>query len=1489
MNKKTIIIFCLFLFFNGVLLFAQDITPQLEEMYKQKLEYKEDIYEKILRFIEDNPDSPGIANLYFYLAELSTEVNVNEPAKTVQFYRQVLEIDPAFLQKEAVLYNIGYYGFQAEKQNRDTKRLNHIDDLEMIMNWPDSLRITLENIDYVIYALKELLVHHKNSEYYTRAAYRLGVIYFELALDAKNPQEFFAEANDYFSIVADQVDDPLHYLGMFQQAWTNFTSGNYQEALVNFTRIIKMIEDGELKEYESYFKADAIENSAYSLIEYDASDYEQYSVAAEKARTLFSKVLNDEHGKEIILKAVDLKLTYNAPMQAADLYAAYIDLYPAAIESPFIVDSMITIYGNNPDRIRENRPAEEMIIEQYKTLVEEFNAESDWFQANKDKEINDQLAIITEAYEFLEPRYYNNFADNRILENYQNYKDFAQNYKNYDAIISNERENEIDERIVNISQTLAEEINASEYYFLAINDIKNYIRENPESEKIAEYNEMLFYDYEQIYNTLKPTIAEQTYQDSINNIVLDESALDSIFVQASNDYEDYLLLASAQDESRIQELIRIIYRRAELNYANEKYKNAAKDYNRLLSLDVDNEKSKIIYSRLAEISQEENDYAAAEQYYREAFQFAGSEEKETYKNNILAIKQQKATTFADSANFENAAAEYLELASEVEETNLDESNGYILKAIENYQNAGRNQTAIDLYLEIASRRDTKDAILAAYLNAWTISDSINDWQQSEKLRREFIDKFSGSNEAFRLRRELISFYEDENKFNDKAKAAEMYITLHNDAPNIDIGENEPADIFLNAIRIHNELENEDKIIELSLKFDEMYPDHERANGLLTNVARIYKERGKDQKFEDLAAYLYQKDPTIDLLLDIAKEDLKNLASQVDSLFKEKQYDLMQTKISEFKTADQKYKDRGLNLPTDGIYDQFDYNNNYIAYHNKFQEEIRALETGILAETPDELIRVNNLTKWKDHLTGGRNRIPNLLNRCRNIQDDVFELVKEGNKYNLKTEERTKALYKIAEVYKHCGDAVITQVDKFINVSDQIQEMKDNPVTYEKAITGLANQAQKYRLEFTKGEVIMANTILDNIRPDEQYSDQWTELALQRLVELGLRAPKVYQYLFTSDRWRKAVKSDPDHTSIADSLWDYLDPINNITAFDSAGVYLVTPDNFTFLNVAKETEMRPEIVTFEYSYQKPIDIFINGNLLEKEPDLQEELMQIGDKFIPHYLVTTTEYFTSGWNDITFRVPTDTLNSDSLLFAAKVQLQYDKEKLEYARTTEKRELLSDLSWLAHRGTHDFSLTKNFESEQKNETDIDTTSVDSLQADALEDTTVADSLEIVASDTTATDTTEVEIVEPVPEQQEQESVYDWVQVGNADFQYYKFQMTGLEETEAIGIWHPAIDTVNAQTVTLKKDLYLENEVLEAKMIFIGEEITNIYVNEEQVVEGTELVFDEALKKVKSNVINISNFKIGDNEIIVEVTGGSRYKGFICEMRYTIKKSKN
>ncbi len=1466
MNKMKyfILVLILSLIIPSVLCFALEQEQNIDELYKKKLEYKKEVYEKTLKFLEENPDAPNAARLYFNLAEMSGEIDIDNPAKTAAFYKKVLEKDPNFPSKDVVLYNLGFYSFEAAKkriyQGRNRNK-------NLMINWPDSLRLSedMPEVKRAIGAFKIIVNYYPDSQYHSEAIYRLGAIYFEIALDARNPMKYYDKAIKYFDVLANKAGDPLKNHAIFQRGWTYFTSGKYDLAIKDFTKILQFIKQDTLSKQKTYFEDDAIENIAYSLIEFDGTNFTQYSKAAIKLKEIFSNFVSEEYAKEIILNAIKLKLKYYAPMQAIDLYNSLIALFPTNIDNPCYNDSIISIYKRYPKRTRNNKDPKKLIVQEYIRITKDYSYNSEWFKANKDKDISKQLDIIFYAYNFIEKRYYNNFAKNQTIENYEKYRKLVEDYILLADITGknlSDKHKVVRQRLIEAALNLAAKTRKPEYYFTAISNIKSYIATYKHDDKYFEYNRNLFLITENLYEVLKDSVKAGTYIDTTINVVLDSLSLDSLLIVASIEYEKVLndSLNSISEKGKNKELARIILLRANLYRKDSNIEKAIEDYKKILTLkDVDKQIRQDVLSTLAYIYQEQGDFAEAENYYRQAVAISSQKQKADLENNILATIKSAAEANLERGDYEKSAQEFLRLASELKDKDPKQSVGYTVKAIEVYKKAGEYQKAIDLFVKIADSKKDKLDVLAALKGAWTISDSLlNDLNQTISLKEKFIAKYPSSNEAYILRLQLIKLYDD-GPLADKEKAAEMYLSLFNDAYNkkIDIGEDKLEDIYLNALRIYEELNNDDKIIEHTYKFvslfpkseikdklltkvaiildkrsdvegmlafEKKFPNHHSSIDLLKRVAFIYKSRGEESKYEDIARYIHKKDPSIDLLTEVAAQKLKILKTEIDSLFNDKNYDQMFAKIDEFKKIDQKYRKDDIKLDLKPVYERFDYYKKYIDFHKKYSEFLTKIDEQILNKTPGLLIKVNKLTTWKRHLNGGKKRIKALMNKNKTIEKKFLKLVKEGKEYGITDEEIMQGLLKIGKMYDYSTDVVIKQINKYIDISNELNSdmWKNNPLLQKQTKDKIRLIAKKYSIEFLKNAIKYYGNIYTIYKKNKGFDNDITAYVEDRLKELGYLKDKVYEHYYTDATWR-INKSKINNYMIdkdIDSLWTNA-KLNGNTVFEQNVSVIQLPLYITsYLTKNIHFDIAPDLLEIKYLHNQPIKIYVNGVLSELKPT-SIDTIQISNKEFTIYKQKVINGLSEGNNAILMKIPADLENN---LFAADITVQYDKEKLEYYRTTTTDLLNTDFTWRS----------------KKNVSDI--TAVQSLSS--------------------------------------------WDIVSKGSLQYFKPQLYGLEDSKALAIWSADLDTTKVQTRYFAKDLYIPSKVIKATAKIAAQEISSLYVNGTMIYKDKKLLFDKALKQALPINVEIPLTK-GNNIIIIKVKGGIRFKGLLAQITYTYKKS--
>ncbi len=1434
MKPSVLWIFCVLLMFTVSSLVAMTLND-LEQEHQKLLEFKRDIYNQIQTDIRENPDSPDLPYLYFRLAQLSSEIEgIENPAKTANFYQKVLDLEPNFPDKDVVLYNLAFFAYEAAKKSRDEKRES---DIALAMNWPDSHRLSEDQplVKTAIDAYTEIYIKYLDSPYNSEALFRLGNIYYDLGFDARKSAKYYTVASKFFDILARRDGDPYQNFGIFYRGWVNFTKGDYQDAIDDFSKILKTIKQGEATEdFKTYFESEAIENIAYSLIEADSTNFEQRSRAAAFARESFNQLVDEKIGKRILKEAIDLKLQLNAPMQAVDIYKAYVNLYSMSLEAPSYIDSVMNVYKRYPNRLREEDIYQSVKKEQ-EFLVENYKFGSDWYIANEGKlGFDDQLVVIRKAYKFLAPDYLIAFQNSNSEDDFRRYRMLFEDYKKYPQFAQmDEAEGEGDwffEYELSSAAgylTLADQSEDPGKYLLAHEQLTEINTGFPDNTRYIANETNAFYCIERVYEILNPTIEQNPYPSPVDSLLITKPVLDSMYVAASVRYEQTLTSEKYQAAEKEDDLKKIIYRRAELRFENEDLDLAYADYEKLLNLQISDEIRKIAFSRLASINETRGDYTMAIDFYNQAANFAKTgEERDAIKTNIAAAYQADAEQLKGMGNFQQAAEKYIRLSDEIAFKDSAQWIAFRVKAIDMYNKIPQYDMSISLLKEIAKSQNRIDDVLGYYVRAWNIADSLMmNPQLGEQLRWEFIDLYPKSNQAYNIQLEIIKHYED-NPATEEA-AAQMYLDLHAKAADIDLGDDKIEDLMLNAIAIYRDLHNDSKLIELMLAFESTYPAHAAANEFLIEVAKMYKNMGDQGKYKDMALYINRKDPSIALLESIASDELKEIFIDVNTLFEAKSYDSMRERIKQYKDIEKTYKQEGLDLRIESVYERFDFIENYIAWESTYNDVIKELDA-YLEKSPNDLLLVGEPTKWKAKVVP---RMKNLVKNADALYNKVLDVIANGKEYDITEMQTTKALYLTGQIFEYSYQSLIEQLKKYLEITTEAQEYRDaGPATYQQFAGAIASISNEYRSELQKKYLQTYLTIVTNFTDKTGYTDQYTELAMEKLIEEGIRKPKEYQQIVMDNSWM--INSSPidvtDPASIAAASWMPIATITSATHDEKGLIEFceVEADSTDVLFRSTMTaEIQPELLTFDYFCNQPVQIYINNTLVQNQPNLVDTLVVDGLD-MPHYTVVTSRALQQGKNTIGFQItPGDSLMT--MLFSAQYQAQYDKADLEFFRTTEERDIATDYSWYTLRAAE----------------------VDPA---------------ITAPDST------------------------WKLAGKGNFSFYRVQVQMMDDTNAIEIWSPEIDTSKVSTVYFMKTFDIDTEVLEGSMSLLAEKIGSVWINGVNIFDSMEIMIDQQLSQVLpyQMPLDASYFVQGRNTILIRVEGGSKYKGLMFDMNMFVRK---
>jgi hypothetical protein len=1306
-NKRSCFLgLCLtFLVFSG-LWAASDAN----DMYAKKLSYKTEVYNKTLQFVERNPNSPDAAKLWFNIAELSTQVEAENLPKIIDYYRKVIAIDPDFPDRDVVDYNIGYYSYRITHETIDNNRIaflaqfSHTEDFNG--KYPANLLYTSDAFKEAVNAFNSVITRYPSSRYASESFFRLGNLYFEIGYDnpdqtrdvydpktgANTPRNtYYQQAEEYFRQLAARDDDMSVY-GVFFLGWTSFSAGDFDNAIRYFSATLDTIAAKPDPTIKTYFESNALKNIANSLMEFD-TDYMGASSAADKFRETFYKMVTPEYGQQILKEAYKLKMYYRAPQQAIDFYNVYVTLYPDAIDAPSLIDSMINVAMTNEDLVAN---PQKVVFDQRKRLVDNYNLKSDWYAKNKDNDIAAQLAIVQKAFDQIELTSYNNAVDSPSDASYETYMTIADNYLSLQNAIPGvpaTKHDEIRQRIMAVTYHKADAGKNPMDFWKARSLFVDYDAANPNGDSLFVFEKRAYDCSEAIYDLLKAQVATAPFVDEKAGVNWDKNDLDSIYVEASLRFEK--VFTDPKYSGRLQNtvIVKILSNRAGVYYDRKQNDEAYSTYQTVLDKNPDDATKETAYGRMAEIAYSrggQQNFQLAEDYYAKAAEItANADRKNAYTDYRRSAMQAKAESMSGA----EAAGIYIKLAEENKGKDKELVKGYYNRAIVAYLRAGVVPPAIDLYLQMAAVMTLKEELTGAYARAYTLADSTGDYTRGEALRKELITKlnamFPGSIEAFEVEKDIIDHYKGA-PFNDKAKAAQLYLDLHNRAvaTKMNLGQTSPADIYVNVIALNDSLGDESKLIQLMMDFDKLYPNDPRANKFLLRVADIYMKNHQDDKLNELAIYMYKKDPTLNLYVDIANNKIRENLEAAGKAFEGRdRHNLKPTidSIANFKAQyvemTNKYKANGLKLQYEVGFQQYDKFTQYFTYFSKLDKAIQDVENGYMKTEPQQLVRVVAQTTWNGQLFAGRKYPEKAIEAGFAKANELYKVLTDGlaQGVDVPTEDRTHIIYLCGRVMDYTAEAIARQIQRYIDISTEMKSFRSVEEEYQYALQTINGQSSDWQnaahVVACKWYDLNLTTFCDN----KDYHDDWTDKSLARMRELGQRTPKVNVALPSGSNWRVTDVPMTDVGYLQSGNWSVVNSYAPQTApadYPDAQMMTVYRNRDAFVRLNFDLKMAPGEFAIAYLFEQPLEVYLNGYKVAAEP--VRDTLAVDGVTYNRFQLSDTEDLIMGTNTLVLKVPQDTTKTKSTMLAS-CQVSYDQERFNTLMSAPVFRVMSDNTWM------------------------------------------------------------------------------------------------------------------------------------------------------------------------------------------------------------------
>ncbi|MFA6720230.1 MAG: tetratricopeptide repeat protein [Candidatus Cloacimonadaceae bacterium] len=1190
--------------------------------YQQIIQDKAELLKRYEDFVAANPGFQAMeqpsggyllnnAIIHYNMAELQYAVDLDNPEKALANYKQALEIEPDFYLRDHALYNIGYLSSEAKKVAKNA-RIEEFRLANPNRDRPNELKFTAADFREALDAYTELVDSGKydKSPYYDEAVYRLGILYFLIGSDADEPVEYYAMANRRFDSLVDDPDSDYHHSALYQRAWVNLNQGDEESlklALADFVTLIGAVDGEEItdKYLAQDYKNNSIDNIAYSLIALDGIDFNQQSKGVAEVRMAMAEY-SDIKVKTLILdKAAEMKVDMEAPLQAIDFMELRLQTSPLELQNPAVVDSIIQLYYTPGLQLRPGSDLAAIRNSKYDFIKTNYGKDTQWYRKNvmnadlSAPVLRDQLQIIRDAYEQIRIRHYNNLLDSASEQDKQLFYGHVDAYQQYTELFEDTAElqafvNENRKTDALLASIIAEKRNTPRDYRIAINTLKAFNQDFANDPDFFN-NEGLIYKYTQRIYTLEDPGPE--------NVAL------------YNDYRDsalrfYEVLKASDSEEARNGAPAILMDLAAVELKHGHPEQAKVHYNTILSsgIAINRATSRSIYLNLAQIEESAESYTAAESMYIAAKAFANDKADENEIENLVRLQIQnnyeKAERLGDQ---ETVATELIRLADKFA-SEPSRSEGYLFLASEAYSKAGLYSEAIELKTGLAKTKSSLNEKYALYEQSWTIAkDQMKDPAKARELKNGFIQQFPTTNLAFLLRVDLIEEMRKDPA--QRGSAASRYIDLHNDVRSglTDSGEIDPADIYLWAIDIYREDGDQEKVVETLTYFTKTYPDHPQTAGFLTLLADEYLALQDMQQFEFYARELYLKDNSkFERYLNVANRKLGSLAQEFDAAYAAKNWDLAFQKRDDFSRLESYYRGEGLQVETAKAHEAFAFAESEFetlqarqAYLDDFDRQLNNIERGnFLTSSPNQLMTVGARTTWQKHLFGGTpDLVPSFQARTELEVNKVVRLLDHSEADILDNERRLRALDMICRINDHAARVVETQIEKYIESSNEMAPFRDRSRVSQAEFDNLVNTEIRFNsqpyIDFYRANSTQIYLDIYNKYFTAGYYDQYTTRAEDKLIERNL-LPEYTEQRYPLDQNWSAMLAPPEGSArIVDS------GIDSIILEDGRmlSTFAVPARNQLILEREYEFEVKPEFAYVYLAYDQDPQIFINGNELD----------------------------------------------------------------------------------------------------------------------------------------------------------------------------------------------------------------------------------------------------------------------------------------------------
>ncbi len=1241
------------------------------------------------------------AVIYYNMAELQYAVDLDNPEKALANYRRVLQINPDFHLRDRVLYNIGYLSSEAKKADKYSQ-IEAFRVANPHRERPEHLKFSQTDFTEAIDAYIELADSEKyeDSPFYDEAIYRLGILNFLIGSDADQPVQYYEEANRRFDVLVTNPQSDYHFDALYQRAWVNMNQGDEEAlklALQDFVTLMDAADTSKIRdEYLAQdYRINSIDNIAYSLIALDGLDFHHPSKGISEMNTVMAGYSDIKVKSLVLEKAAELKVELDAPLQAIDFMELKLHTSPLELTNPAVVDSIIKLYHTPGLQLRPGTDLARIRNQKYDDVKRNYGKGTAWYNQNvKDKNLGEpvlaqQLEVIHEAYEHIRIRHYNDLLDSASDEDKTLYDGHVASFEGYEELFESPEsllafKNQNRRSSTILASVMAEKRNTPRDYQNAIQVLRAY---NEDFEHNPDYfnNEGLIYQYTQnIFTELNPQFDKSGFKPAAG---LPQSRKDLYEKYRDASLKFYSVLLNSSNPDARSGAPAILMELADVELKQDSAPAAKTRYMTILDsgIRLDQSTSRSLYLNLAQIEENAGNYSEAERMYVAAKDFADDSADADEIENLVRLQIQNNYEKAEkTGDYQTVARELMRL-SEKFANEPARSQGYVFQASEAYLKAGEYNRAIELKTGLARQKTSLDEKYALYEQSWSISqDKLKDPVKTQALKNEFIRDFPSSNYAFLLRVDLI-----EEMRKEPAKlgsAAQMYLDLHRDvkAGSIDSGEVTPQDVYLWAVDIYRDQKNEDKVIETLSYFVQTYPTHLNTVDFLALLADTHLARGDEDNFELYARELYLKDKTkSDRYMVVANRKLGALAQDFDAAYEEKNWNLAFDKRDDFKAQESKYLAEGLRVNTTKAHEAFSFaEKEYAAiqarqdYLTNFDLQLNSIEKGgFLTSTPNQLITVNAMTTWQQHLFGGApNRVPAFKERTEREVQKIVNLLQNDQADHLDNERRLRALSLIAKINDHAANVVETQIDKYIQTTNEMAGFRDRRQYSQAQFDRLLDEqilpySQPYVDLFLTSSSSIYLDIYNNYFTAGYY-DKYTNTAEDKLLERNLLPDYAEEPYPLNEDWKiSLVKPNGSSQKLNISSFGLETMANgrDLVAYEiPSGHNLLLEREFSF-------SAKPEFAYLYLVYDQQPQITLNSSNLDPVYIPVDELTP-GKVYA---LRIPGDAFRDGKNSFRGSFPNSTAIGAPIRFGASFFFEADDESYDLFLDTQN--IVSDPDWI------------------------------------------------------------------------------------------------------------------------------------------------------------------------------------------------------------------